>query len=365
MKTLALACVALCGLVLTPVRAANVALGGLASASSEGFGGFASLANDGNRDGLYGNGSVSHTFDGDLEFWQVDLGTMTFVDSITLWNRTDCCSNRLSNVRVSVLDGSLVETWGADILNADPVDLLRSLAVPFNTQGRFVRVQSLPGLNIDNNNFIHLAEVEVYGNATSPNVARNPAAVASASSVYEFGPPVLGPGLAIDGSTDGYYNHRGEGGFFHSADSEDPLNPGNSRANAFWQVDLGGDYAINEIDLFSRADCCQGRNSNFRVSVLNDGIEVWGQDFFTGGTFLPANNEAADQSGHLDLTGLTVTGDTVKVQIIGYNNEGNTPGGSSLMIGEVQVFGNAVPEPGAVGLALVGGGMVLLRRRRR
>ena len=58
-----------------------------------------------------------------------------------------------------------------------------------------------------------------------------------------------------------------------------------------------------------------------------------------------------------------VTGDTVKIQQLGYNNEGNTPGGSSLMIGEVQVF--AVPEPASLSLALLGGGAILLRRRRK
>jgi hypothetical protein len=367
-RVLTLACLGLFGLTSPPARAANVAIGGVASASTEAFGGFAALAIDGNRDGNYFNGSVSHTDNEDLAYWQVDLGTMKYVDSISLWNRTDagpgCCTQRLSNVRISVLDSSLTEIWGTSILNDDPADYMRALAVPYNTQGRFVRVQSLPGLNFNGNNYIHLAEVEVYGNTTAPNIARNPLALATGSSVYEFGTP-LSPDLAIDGSTDAFYGHRGLGNMFHSADSPDPLNPGSYRANAFWQVALGGDFAINEIDLFSRSDCCGNRQSNFRVSILNDGVEVWGQDYFTGGTaFLPSNNEAADQLGHLDLTGLNVTGDVVKVQQIGFNNEGNTPGGSSLMLGEVQVFGNAVPEPATFALALLGGCAVLLRRRR-
>lgn len=59
------------------------------------------LAVDGNTDGNYGHGSLSHTADNAAyDAWQVDLGSMQAVRAIVIWNRTDCCANRLNNFYV-------------------------------------------------------------------------------------------------------------------------------------------------------------------------------------------------------------------------------------------------------------------------
>ena len=39
-------------------------------------------------------------------WWQVDLGTMAAVGSVEVWNRTDCCPERLSNFNVMLLDAN-------------------------------------------------------------------------------------------------------------------------------------------------------------------------------------------------------------------------------------------------------------------
>src|SRR5262249_27273011 len=58
----------------------------------------ASKANDGNTDGNVGHGSVTVTNSATEAnpWWQVDLGASATVNSVVVWNRTDCCGNRLS-----------------------------------------------------------------------------------------------------------------------------------------------------------------------------------------------------------------------------------------------------------------------------
>jgi RHS repeat-associated protein len=82
----------------------NLALGKTATQSSTAFGGTANRANDGNTDGNFADGSVSHTGFQAQPWWQVDLGSSQQVSSVNVWNRTDCCQSRTSNFNVIVSD---------------------------------------------------------------------------------------------------------------------------------------------------------------------------------------------------------------------------------------------------------------------
>src|SRR6202035_1629549 len=62
----------------------------------------ASSAVDGNTDGSFFNGSVSHTNADSNAWWQGDLGSSASVTSIVILNRTDCCGDRLSDYWVFV-----------------------------------------------------------------------------------------------------------------------------------------------------------------------------------------------------------------------------------------------------------------------
>ncbi len=87
------------------VTATNVAELKPASQTSEGFGGAASRAVDGNTDGNYGSNSTTHSGSPDRNnWWQVDLGANFAIDSIAIWNRTDCCQGRLRDYYVFVSD---------------------------------------------------------------------------------------------------------------------------------------------------------------------------------------------------------------------------------------------------------------------
>ncbi len=83
------------------------------SSNKSGGGGLSDAAVDGNTDGNFANGSVTHTLEGYAQmepWWQVDLGSTATIDSIVLWNRTDCCGSRLKGFYVFVSDVPLTSS---------------------------------------------------------------------------------------------------------------------------------------------------------------------------------------------------------------------------------------------------------------
>ncbi|XP_041379652.1 uncharacterized protein LOC121392550, partial [Gigantopelta aegis] len=67
----------------------------------------ANNAIDGNRDGVYITGSCSHTTMGDYRpWWQVELLWMIMVTGVKLYNRVDCCDERLHDFVITVLQNS-------------------------------------------------------------------------------------------------------------------------------------------------------------------------------------------------------------------------------------------------------------------
>src|SRR5262249_47824249 len=75
----------------------NWALHRSANQSSVALGGVPARAVDGNENGNWNVGSVTHTNQEIDPFWEVDLGAAHYIDEIRIYNRTDCCAERLSN----------------------------------------------------------------------------------------------------------------------------------------------------------------------------------------------------------------------------------------------------------------------------
>lgn len=91
----------------------NAALGQPTRQSSEAWGGAPSRAVDGDPNGIYSQGSVTHTREPDAEpWWEVDLGEAIAVDSVRVWNRTEGrLGERLAGFRVRLLDVDRREVW--------------------------------------------------------------------------------------------------------------------------------------------------------------------------------------------------------------------------------------------------------------
>ncbi len=120
---------------------------------------------DGISDGNLANGSVTHTAGTAAnDWWQVDLGSVQDLSRVRIWNRSDCCAERLGNFYVLAsaqdMSGRSLNSLLADTAvtksyyaGVAPSNLLLDL----KASGRYVKVQ-LAGTN-----FLQLAEVQVYG----------------------------------------------------------------------------------------------------------------------------------------------------------------------------------------------------------
>jgi lysophospholipase L1-like esterase len=174
----------------------NLARGRIATQSSDAFDAGAARAVDGDPNGSWFNNSVTHTDQGDHPWWQVDLGGAAKVNTINVWNRTDCCAERLDDfwifVSATPFDPSLPPAkqaarkgvWSSHRTGSAP----QFTSVSPKVCGRYVMVQLAGAGNLS------LAEVEVLG--TPP--------ASSGSWVGTWG---TAPAAPLNNSQGGFANH--------------------------------------------------------------------------------------------------------------------------------------------------------------
>jgi hypothetical protein len=113
------------------------------------------------RDPLFGvdgnKGTGFHTALEDYPWWEVDLGALYSLTEIRLYNRQDCCRERARTLKVLLSNDD--RTWRMYYSHDGSVfgDDGRPLILPVNSQSRYVRIQ------LNERNYLHLAEVEIYG----------------------------------------------------------------------------------------------------------------------------------------------------------------------------------------------------------
>ncbi|MGL1934448.1 MAG: discoidin domain-containing protein [Fibrobacterales bacterium] len=112
----------------------------------------ASVAVDGNTIGTYPD--MAHNYYGNAgEWWQVDLGAVYFITSSDWWNRSDCCSDRMSNYSIQIsLDGS---TWTT--VSDQNTIMARPTSITINEEARYVRMI----MNI--NSHFNFSEAQIFG----------------------------------------------------------------------------------------------------------------------------------------------------------------------------------------------------------
>ncbi|MGH1540719.1 MAG: discoidin domain-containing protein [Arenicella sp.] len=152
---------------------ASLAQGKPAEQSSTYAAGAANRAVDGNTNGVWAQGSVTHTNNSTQPWWQVDLESNASIESVIVHNRTDCCADRLSNFYVLVSDTPFGDRSLDELLSDVSIESRfhagtlngMNVSIPFaGAIGRYVRVQ------LQGNGPLSLAEVEVIGTpvATTP-----------------------------------------------------------------------------------------------------------------------------------------------------------------------------------------------------
>jgi len=274
----------------------------------------ASLAVDGNTDGVYSHGSISIANYAANAWWQVDLGASAVVNSITLWGRTDCCGSFMTDYWVFVSDTpfnatdtpSTLQNRAGTWSNHQPGAPNPSITIATGgVQGRYVRVQ------LTGTNYLELAEVQVFGSWIT-NLSQGKAATQSGTYSTNVA------SLAVDGNTDGVYSHGS-------------ISIANYAANAWWQLDLGAPAVLSSIAIWGRTDCCSSFMSDYWVFVSNTPFNA---------TDTPATlqNRAGTWSSHqtsapnplTTIAASGVQGRYIRVQLSGTNY---------LEMAEFQVFG--------------------------
>jgi len=142
----------------------NIARQGTPSQSSECYGGGPSKVIDGFTGGNWWHGSVMHTCDGADQctcdpdqvspWWMVDLGAdkQHTITQVKIYNRVDCCMNRIESSEVQILDDQ-----GAIVASQPIQGTLSVYTFDFdNVIGRSVRIKKSQGV-------LNIAEVEVMG----------------------------------------------------------------------------------------------------------------------------------------------------------------------------------------------------------
>jgi hypothetical protein len=122
---------------------------------STGWGGVASRAVDGKTNGHYGAGSCTHTQRQSNPWWRVAMKKRKAVTEVKVWNRTDCCGNRLRKLEVRVGDKPY---WNGNRACGRKVDVGRSKIIRCpRLQGKFVFVV------LRQTQYLTLCEVQVFG----------------------------------------------------------------------------------------------------------------------------------------------------------------------------------------------------------
>ena len=266
---------------------------------------WASRAVDGNSDGNFFHDSVTHTNKHEQTYWRVDLGASCVVQKVVIYNRVDCCGERLQIFDVTLEDfafrplKSYYFEWG----ELDKFEFGGSDA-PLVGGVEHVRVR------LRRKDFLSLAEVQVFGRCNAArtrfdNVALGKYAYQSSTQeLVEGDPPVAAK--AVDGNT------LKRSSMTHTT----------NEAGAWWEVDLRHTAEIESILLFNRFDCCRERLANFNVILYNFAHE-------TVATFHEAGG-SKDQLEYGFVVAPPKKVHFIRVQLLGTNY---------LSLAEVEVFG--------------------------
>jgi len=199
--------------------------------------------------------------------YTINLGSVQPLNKLRFLNRSGCCPERLTNYRVSVFatDPAVAGTtavWttvlrgnGTNSGDGGVDEAVAGLHPTGVFAGQWLRIENLSALNYHP----QLAEYEALA---SPNLALFKRVTASAA---------VQAGTAASHLTDGNtttYSH--------------PAGGAGTTAGFTWEVDLAGDFGLDRLVLYSRADCCPERLTRYRVQVLADNAGVPGEVRWTG-----------------------------------------------------------------------------------
>lgn len=177
------------------VNLALASLGCVATQSSTNYGGLPELAIDGNTNGAFAAGSVTHNLEPEIGgWWEVDLGSRQALGQVRLWWRNpECpdCGDRQNDFHLKVLDAFRQVVWTTNYPGHPPLPYA-TLDLPLGMAGRFVRFEA-PVPPVGNGSF-SLAEVQVFQGFLAAPYLRS------------IGPVTGGIEFSFDGTPDHSYS---------------------------------------------------------------------------------------------------------------------------------------------------------------
>lgn len=248
----------------------NVAVGKLAYQTSHGWDAHPYKAIDGNfRQYYWPVHTISQTRDDDGgPYWEVYLmNTIVEVKSVTLFNRVDSNSQRLSDVTISLLDGPGGNEL-ASLSHAGEVGYVGYFEFA-NPVGNVQAVR----VKIAAKDYLALSEVYVDGTELGTplkNVALNKPASMSSTAIHEV--YTFDASNAVDGNTSGEWK------FVAKTDWSTP-------EALWWKVDLQGTFSIYRILVFNISDSSKTKMKDLKVEILDDNEAVVGSMSVEEGTY--------------------------------------------------------------------------------
>jgi len=214
-------------LVANVIGFSNIASEGTASQSDAHPDGPSWLAIDGDKNGLWKGKSVTHTIStGEKAWWRLTFASEYIIDEIRVWNRLDCCSERLKGATIWVGPKYVGSVGSAGAFFRFP----KITAVASE-----ITIKAGKGKD----NYLMLAEVEVFGECYRwSNIAYKGTASESATLAHALVPV---PELAIDGNTDGIWEHRS---VTHTTDK-----------NPWWRLKFDSVRYIKFLIIYNRMGC--------------------------------------------------------------------------------------------------------------
>ncbi|XP_074539366.1 uncharacterized protein LOC141800602 [Halichoeres trimaculatus] len=229
----------------------NLRLSGKVSQSSIGFGGSPHRAVDGNRASDWHQGSCTHTNKDRRPWWRLDLGKRYKITTVTIYNRRDCCSNRLNGAEIRIgdrLDDNGNANTRCTVISSIPAGYSRTFQCK-GMEGRFVNIV-IP----NRKEYLTLCEVEVTGEPTE----NNPTAVVNIARSGKVAQSSIGfggsPQRAVDGNRASDWH---QGSCTHT----------NKDRRPWWRLDLGKRYKIDAITIYNRRDCCSNRLNGAEIRI--------------------------------------------------------------------------------------------------
>jgi hypothetical protein len=190
-------------------------------------------------------------------WWQVDLGSVHDISNVKVWNRDDCCSERLTSLKLQTSNDN-VKFYDVDELSGNSANV-NEHSFERGFSGRYIRLT----LSKSTADYLTLCEVEIFGRARQASDLISKGKSATQSS--EYNPSPGRATNAVDGQTNQDY--------FASSCTHTEL-----QVNPWWKVDLGSIHKIYAVKVWNRADCCGERLTSLKVQTSLNNLSFYDVD---------------------------------------------------------------------------------------